>query len=298
MLPLGDFRFPIEEGQVRRFAEASWDSESAHQAVSGDLRSLPPTYLGAAATICGRPHSLALMGFDVARAFHGMEVIEQLAPVVVGEVLKVHEWLDHLTEVRGRRGGSMKRAVRKSDFYNQAGILVARTERMILEAETSAPASPPANADLTVFDEGLEVRRDPVLSLAVPPGALQPGVSLTTASFGPLTRTDFVRYAAASGDMTAVHFDEHAAAAKGYPGPFAMGMLSAAFIGHVLKSWIHLTPPWRLGVRFREQVWPGETLEISGAVRSARGHVHIEVECRGSRRLVTSASLEIGSGAQ
>lgn len=294
VVSLGDFYFPLEAGQVRRFAEASWDGSAAAGAASGTLQWLPPTYLGAAATLSGRPHSLVLMGFDVARSFHGTEVIEQLSPVAIGDLLRVSEEWGRLSDVRGRRGGLIQRAVRRSDFYDHAGELIGRTERVILQSET-ALVSPPPKVDVTVFDDGLQVRSDPVDSLAIPATSLQPGTQLPTAVFGPLTRTDFVRYASASGDLTAVHFDERAAEARGYPAPFAMGMLSAAFIGHVLGGWVQLVPPWRLVVRFREQVWPGEILEISGKAVPVGNCFGIDVECSGSGRLVTSASLEFGN---
>jgi acyl dehydratase len=51
--------------------------------------------------------------------------------------------------------------------------------------------------------------------------------------FGPLTRTDFVRYQGASGDMNPLHHDEEFAKKAGLPAPLAVGMFQAAKRGTV-----------------------------------------------------------------
>ena len=95
--------------------------------------------------------------------------------------------------------------------------------------------------------------------------------------------------------MTAIHFDANAARDGGYPAPFAMGMLSAAFVGHMLTDWIVLVPPWRVEVRFRDLLWPGESLTVAGTVRSTSADgVVIEVRCCSRGRLVTAAMLHAG----
>ena len=49
-------------------------------------------------------------------------------------------------------------------------------------------------------------------------------------TFGPVTRTDLVRYAGASGDMNPIHHDEDFARASGLPSVMAHGMLSAGLL--------------------------------------------------------------------
>ena len=46
-------------------------------------------------------------------------------------------------------------------------------------------------------------------------------------TFGPITRTDIVRYAGASGDFNPIHWNEEFAKSAGYPGVFAQGMFTA-----------------------------------------------------------------------
>ena len=48
--------------------------------------------------------------------------------------------------------------------------------------------------------------------------------------YGPLTRTDFVRYQGASGDFNPIHHDEEFAKAAGYPTVFSVGMLQAGIL--------------------------------------------------------------------
>ena len=51
-----------------------------------------------------------------------------------------------------------------------------------------------------------------------------------------LTRTDFVRYAGASGDFNPIHHDQTFAEASGNPTVFAMGMLNASILSRVVTG--------------------------------------------------------------
>jgi len=84
--------------------------------------------------------------------------------------------------------------------------------------------------------------------------------------FGPLTRTDFVRYQGASGDFNPIHHDEEFARAAGFPSVFSVGMLQAGILGTYVTDWLGAENIRRFAVQFREQVWPGDTLTCSGTV--------------------------------
>jgi acyl dehydratase len=84
--------------------------------------------------------------------------------------------------------------------------------------------------------------------------------------FGPLTRTDIVRYQGASGDMNPIHHDEPFATAAGYPAPLAIGMLQASMLANWAAEWLGPENVRRTRVRWKEQVWPGDTLTYSGVV--------------------------------
>jgi acyl dehydratase len=101
-------------------------------------------------------------------------------------------------------------------------------------------------------------------------GTLLPGLHVGATAppreFGPLTRQMFVRYAGASGDMNPMHYDDELARSAGYPSVFAQGMFSAALLAGFATDWLGAANVRRFGVRFREQVWPGDVLTCSGTV--------------------------------
>jgi acyl dehydratase len=86
----------------------------------------------------------------------------------------------------------------------------------------------------------------------------------------PLTRTDFVRYQGASGDLNPIHHDEEFAQAAGFPTVFAPGMLQAGILGSYVTSWLGAANLRRFAVQFREQAWPGDVLTYAATVTSLR----------------------------
>ena len=91
--------------------------------------------------------------------------------------------------------------------------------------------------------------------------------------FGPVSRTDLVRYAGASGDFNPLHHDEPFARAAGLPGVMAHGMFSAGLLGSFLLAWIGERPIRRYKMRFLSPVWPGDILHAGGEVVSFSGTV-------------------------
>jgi len=92
------------------------------------------------------------------------------------------------------------------------------------------------------------------------------GAQAPPREFGPLTRQMFVRYAGASGDLNPMHYDDELARSAGYPSVFAQGMFSAALLAGFATDWLGARNVRRFGVRFREQVWPGDVLTCLGTV--------------------------------
>jgi acyl dehydratase len=89
-------------------------------------------------------------------------------------------------------------------------------------------------------------------------------------SFGPVTRTDFVRYAGASGDFNPMHHDEPYAVKAGNPSVFSMGMFQAGLLSSYATKLLGARNIRRFTVRFRERVWPGDTLTCSATVTASR----------------------------
>lgn len=86
-----------------------------------------------------------------------------------------------------------------------------------------------------------------------------------------LTRTQIVQYAGASGDFNPLHSDDlYAREVAGYPGVFAHGMLGMGLCGTALTAWVGDGRLTRFGVRFRAQIWPGDTLTARVTVAALR----------------------------
>jgi acyl dehydratase len=85
-------------------------------------------------------------------------------------------------------------------------------------------------------------------------------VSPPPRDFGPVTRTDIVKFAGAGGDFNPVHHDDEFARRAGYPSVFAMGMFTAGLLGDYVADWLGVASVSRLAVRFMSPVWPGDTL--------------------------------------
>ena len=86
-----------------------------------------------------------------------------------------------------------------------------------------------------------------------------------------LTRTQIVQYAGASGDYNPLHTDEVYTTQKaGYPSVFAHGMLTMGLTGKLLTNYVGDGRLTKFGVRFTNQVWPGDTLDATATVAVIR----------------------------
>lgn len=81
-----------------------------------------------------------------------------------------------------------------------------------------------------------------------------------------LDRTDFVQYVGAAGEFAPFHYDEPYAKEAGYDSVFAVGMHTVGFATHMVGDWFGLLNVEQFRTRMTEQVWPGDTLTISGTV--------------------------------
>jgi acyl dehydratase len=86
-----------------------------------------------------------------------------------------------------------------------------------------------------------------------------------------LSRTQIVQYAGASGDYNPLHTDEvYTTQAAGYPSVFAHGMLTMGLTGKMLTNYVGDGRLTKFGVRFTNQVWPGDTLDAKATVAAIR----------------------------
>jgi acyl dehydratase len=95
-----------------------------------------------------------------------------------------------------------------------------------------------------------------------------------------ITRTMIVRYAGASGDFNPIHHDETFAKEANVPSVFAMGMMNAGFVAHLVQDWLGIENITKYSVKFKERVWPGDSLTCRGKVISkddASGTIKVEL---------------------
>ena len=86
-----------------------------------------------------------------------------------------------------------------------------------------------------------------------------------------LKRTQIVQYAGASGDYNPLHTDEiFTTQIAGYPSVFAHGMLSMGLTGTMLTDYVGDGTLMKYGVRFTNQVWPGDTLKSTATIVDIR----------------------------
>jgi acyl dehydratase len=86
-----------------------------------------------------------------------------------------------------------------------------------------------------------------------------------------LSRTQIVQYAGASGDYNPLHSDEiYTVQVAGYKSIFAHGMLSMGLTGKMLTNYVGDARLAKFGVRFTNQVWPGDTLDATATVAAIR----------------------------
>lgn len=79
---------------------------------------------------------------------------------------------------------------------------------------------------------------------------LEVGTEIPALAVQPITRTTLALFAGASGDHNPIHVDLDAAKAAGFDDVFAHGMLSMAYLGRLITSWVPQSRLRSLSTRF------------------------------------------------
>jgi acyl dehydratase len=79
-----------------------------------------------------------------------------------------------------------------------------------------------------------------------------------------VSRVQIAKYAAATGDFNALHFDDEHARRAGLPGVIGHGLLTLGFGANAVTEWCDGDPNRvaSLSMRFREAIRPGDELEV------------------------------------
>ncbi len=129
--------------------------------------------------------------------------------------------------------------------------------------------------------------------MALKASELKVGDTYTERLVEDLKRTQVVMYAGASGDYNPVHTDElFTTKVAGYPGVFAHGMLTMGMTGVMLTNYVGDGRLTEFGVRFTNQVFPGDTLDSTATVTAINeGLVDIEVST------INQEGVEVAKGS-
>ncbi len=107
--------------------------------------------------------------------------------------------------------------------------------------------------------------------MALKASALKVGDTHTEQVVENLSRTQIVMYAGVSGDYNPLHTDDvYTKEVAGYPSVFAHGMLTMGLTGKALTNYVGDGRLTKFGVRFTNQVWPGDTLDTTITVAGLR----------------------------
>jgi acyl dehydratase len=286
--------FLVERGKVAEFARAVGDDDPVYRSASAAAARgfpaipAPPTFPRVSSFPRYRVDAFDL-GFDPEYVLHGEQRYTYERPLYVGDELVGETTLTDAYEREGRRGGTMTFATFTTEYRTADGDLVLTESATSIETEGAADdgtdegganaggdgdaranggdATAAATADDLVgvpvesgIDPGVDAP-DPTPLADLDPGDAGPAVTV-----GPFARQDFVRYAGASGDFNPIHYDEPYATGAGHPSVFGQGMLTAGVAAHAVADLVGLARLWSFGVRFRSQVWPGDTVTARAEV--------------------------------
>ena len=110
------------------------------------------------------------------------------------------------------------------------------------------------------------------------------GDSLPPLVLPPISRHQLALYCGGSGDHNPIHVDIDFAKKFGFKDVFAHGMLSMAFLGRLVTSWVPQSQVRKLGTRFTSITWVGDVITVSGKVTGKREEggqklVDLEIRC-------------------
>ena len=262
MSQLADWMFQVEAGKVAEFARAVGAPVS-------DIT--PPTFTTVAGAGWVEQLVDKTLKLDRARTVHGEQAYDYLSPVRAGMTLRCRATLVSDVMKPGRTGPMRVVTVAVVCADAATGADLVRETMTVLEK--AASAAPPHPIPLPQGERGA---RD------------ESGGAGEIVVLGPVTRTDLVRYAGASGDFNPLHHDPDFARAAGLPEVMAHGMYSAGLVASQVER--RFGPMTRYSVRFRAPVWVGDRLVLScDRIDTA----HIDLTLRRGEDVVLSATVRL-----
>ncbi len=267
----------VESGHVRAFVDVTGDDASRWTDVA------PPSY-AAAALFTVAPsflwdpeagaHSRILIHADQRFSWH--------QPWAIGEAVTIDAQVERIR----MRGGVAwvtftAAAVRKdgSPVLDSTSLFLMSAEEPASESDPQAEPEPLAKAR----DE-----RASAASLPVDPGDLTP-------LYKSASRSDLVRYAAATGDFNPLHWDHDVARAAGLPRIVCHGLLSASWALQQAARHVPGTRPVsEARFRFKQPLLAAEQAVVRGAVEVREAQAaRLSVAVEANDLAVVEATVEV-----
>ncbi len=282
------FDADIERGKIREFARAM--AAPLPEFTTGNNPVIPATFLVSVPYTWGytleRPRGTVFekVDHDLAVSIHAEEAFEFYGAMLrAGDRLVVHSAIEDVREKIGRTGGAMTFLVVRTEYHDRDGALRASqhstsvtTERpdendgmqppsYVPDYPGREPASPFASIQRARWQD------------------LNEGSSPGPVATGPLAMRDIVAFQGVVGEDDPLHYDDKWAKARGYPGPFALGMQQASWMAAYAAHWLAPETVRSFKVRFRDMCWPGDKLVYQGTVTGtdpATRQVELHLTCR------------------
>ncbi len=251
----GPFAFRVSAAQVAAYVEATGDDPRRWDTHA------PPSFAGA---VLFKAAPAFFADPDVSTharlLIHGEQTFSWLAPWRVGSSLSIEGRVDRLR----RRGDTafVTFVVDVKDDRDQ-GVLSSRSLFLM------SAGVPPGGGSEEREEPEPEARRAnarPAGGGTLTPGTALPGLPKSA------SRSDLVRYAAASEDFNPVHWDHGRGVASGVGGVICHGLLMAAWATQPAAAVIDRLDPLVSGrFRFRRPLYPDTAAEVTAAVDDCSG---------------------------
>ncbi len=264
----GPFQIPITDDRVAAFATATGDDPNRWNSVA-------PAMLANVALFAAAPSFLqdeAVVPFTRS-LIHSEQSFVWLRPLEVGETLEVAGTVE-----AARSRGPLNLVTFSLTAESDRGPWLTGSSVFLMSEEAAAgadDAGEPAAYDRPPFDpigDSLELP-----AVGDPVAELRCGAS----------RSDLMRYAAASDDWNPIHLDHDAARAAGLEGVIVHGLLMASWIGRLASRYGTMGS---MSLRFRSPLRPAVPAVVTGSTASVVGkmaELNLALSA-GDRRLVTA----------
>ncbi|MEM7113088.1 MAG: MaoC family dehydratase N-terminal domain-containing protein [Chloroflexota bacterium] len=295
-----EFEVPIELGHLRTFAKSV--GALLPEYIKEKQAIIPPTFLLMSAYFWGylleRPGSTPLAGLNVRHSLDAGQSFTFYGPLPrVGETLIACTEVEDVWQKQGRNGGQLTFYKMLTRFCDPVSGTLRVAWRPVSVVVSQAPTEAAAQVDLGTKRPFYD-RNEPREQLMVVPrqswDELVVGEGQTAVAMPALTLTDVARYAFASGEDGAAHYDDAAARAASYPSWFSIGMYHAGLLATYAVQWLGPDNIRHFEARFNDMIWPGDVLTYSGLVANKRIEnderlIDLTLRCERAGKLVTSA---------